>query len=89
MAGVVQFIKESYEEMTDKVTWPTWGQLQNSAVLVLVASLIIAVVIFAMDKGATYILDTFYKSISDLTDCWIRSFWINAVFFYRLNNLLF
>ena len=64
MAGVVQFIKESYEEMTDKVTWPTWGQLQNSAVLVLVASLIIASVIFAMDKGATYILESFYNSLS-------------------------
>ncbi|MDO7744808.1 MAG: preprotein translocase subunit SecE, partial [Pedobacter sp.] len=25
MAGVVQFFKESYEEMTQKVTWPTWG----------------------------------------------------------------
>ena len=63
MAGVVQFFKESYEEMTQKVTWPTWGELQNSAVLVLVASFIIACVIFTMDKGATYILETFYKSI--------------------------
>ena len=64
MAGVVQFFKESYEEMTQKVTWPTWGELQNSAVLVLVASFIIALVVFAMDKGATAILDAFYKSIS-------------------------
>ncbi|KEQ28549.1 preprotein translocase subunit SecE [Pedobacter antarcticus] len=65
MAGVVQFIKESYEEMTQKVTWPTWGELQNSAVLVLVASFIIAIVIFAMDKGSTFVLDTFYKSLSN------------------------
>ena len=63
MAGVVQFIKESYEEMTQKVTWPTWSELQNSAVLVLVASFIIALVVFAMDKGANYILETFYKSL--------------------------
>ena len=63
MASVVQFIKESYEEMTDKVTWPTWGQLQSSAVLVLVASLIIALVVFAMDKAATAILDALYKSL--------------------------
>jgi preprotein translocase subunit SecE len=65
MAAVVQFIKESYEEMTQKVTWPTWGELQNSAMLVLVASLIIALVVFAMDKGSTLILDTFYKSLSN------------------------
>ncbi|MDQ8054186.1 MAG: preprotein translocase subunit SecE [Pedobacter sp.] len=63
MAGVVQFIKESYEEMTEKVTWPTWGELQNSAVLVLVASLIIALVVFLMDKGATWVLETFYNQL--------------------------
>ncbi len=63
MAKVVEFFKESYEEMTQKVTWPTWGDLQNSAVLVLVASLIIACLIFAMDKGSTFILDKFYQSI--------------------------
>lgn len=63
MAGVVQFIKESYQEMTEKVTWPSWGQLQNSGVLVLVASIIIALVIFVMDKGASYILETFYNSL--------------------------
>jgi preprotein translocase subunit SecE len=60
MAKVVQFIKESYEEMTQKVTWPTWGDLQNSAVLVLIASAIISLVILAMDKGAAYILQTVY-----------------------------
>ncbi len=64
MAGVVQFIKESYEEMTEKVTWPTWVELQNSAVLVLVASLIIAMVVFAFDKGANFVLETFYNSLS-------------------------
>jgi preprotein translocase subunit SecE len=63
MAKVVQFIKESYEEMTQKVTWPTWGDLQNSAVLVLVASAIISLVILAMDKGANFILETFYNSL--------------------------
>ena len=65
MAKVVQFFKESYEEMTEKVTWPAWADLLNSAVLVLVASFIIAIVIFAMDKGSTFVLDTFYKSLSN------------------------
>ncbi len=65
MAKVVQFFKESYEEMTQKVTWPTWKSLQNSAILVLVASLIIALVIFAMDQGSTFIVDKIYRSISN------------------------
>lgn len=65
MAGVVQFIKESYDEMVQKVTWPTWGELQNSAVLVLVASVIISLLVFGMDKGAAYILETFYNSLAN------------------------
>jgi len=36
--------------MTKKVSWPTWDKLQNSAIVVMVASAIFALVIFAMDK---------------------------------------
>lgn len=61
MANVLQFFKESYEEMTQKVTWPTWAQLQNSAVVVLVASVIIALIIFAMDKTSSNLLELFYS----------------------------
>ncbi len=65
MSKVVQFFKESYNEMTHKVTWPTFGELQNSTVLVLVASAIISLVIFAMDKGASFILETFYNTVAN------------------------
>ena len=65
MAKVVEFLKESYDEMTTKVSWPTWSELQNSAVIVLVASLIIALVIFAMDKGILTIIDAFYQSVAN------------------------
>ena len=51
--------------MKKKVTWPTWGALKNSVVLVLIASLIIGVVLFAMDKGANFVLETFYKSLTN------------------------
>lgn len=61
MANVLQFFKESYVEMTQKVTWPTWGQLQNSAVVVLVASVIIALIVFAMDKSSSNLLELFYQ----------------------------
>jgi len=49
MANVSEYIKESYIELTQKTTWPTWRELQSSAILVLVASLIIAMIIFLMD----------------------------------------
>ena len=63
MANVVEFLKESYTEMIQKVTWPTWSELQNSAVIVLVASIIIALVILAMDRTVGYALTQFYKSL--------------------------
>jgi preprotein translocase subunit SecE len=64
MAKVVDFLKESYTEMTQKVTWPTWSELQNSAVIVLVASLIIALVVFLMDRSSGFVLEKFYESLA-------------------------
>ena len=43
------YIKESYNELVNKVTWPTWPSLLASTRLVLVASIIFALVIFVMD----------------------------------------
>ena len=49
MRKFVNYLKESWVELTKKVTWPTWSSLQNSAIVVMVASLVLAVVIWAMD----------------------------------------
>lgn len=49
MANIIQYIEESFSELVNKVTWPTWNQLQSSAIVVLVASLIFALIIFLMD----------------------------------------
>lgn len=49
MANIIQYIEESYNELVHKVTWPTWDQLQSSSIVVLVASVIFALMIFAMD----------------------------------------
>ena len=49
MRKFINYVKESYVELTKKVTWPTWDKLQNSAIVVMVASVIFALVVFAMD----------------------------------------
>ena len=49
MRKFINYLKESYAELTKKVTWPTWDKLQSSAIVVMIASVIFAVVIFAMD----------------------------------------
>jgi len=64
MANVAEYIKESYIELTEKVTWPTWSELQSSAVLVLVAAMIIAMVIFGMDQLVNFVLGKFYSSLA-------------------------
>jgi preprotein translocase subunit SecE len=43
------YFQESFTELVHKVTWPTWNELQNSAVLVMVATLIFAVIVAGMD----------------------------------------
>ena len=64
MTKVVEFIKESYNEMTQKVSWPTWLELQNSAVLVLVAAILIALIVLGMDESAGNALKLFYQSLA-------------------------
>lgn len=48
---LARYIKDAYNELVNKVSWPTWKELQSNSILVLVASLLIAVVIFGMDFG--------------------------------------
>lgn len=58
MEKVKEYILASYNELLNKVTWPTMSELQSSTILVLVASLIIALVIFAMDSASNFVLQT-------------------------------
>jgi len=58
---VTEYIKESYDELMHKVSWPTWSELQNSAIVVSVASLIIAVIVYLMDISFQTLLQQFYK----------------------------
>ena len=45
----VDNIKESYDELVHKVSWPTRRELSQSAVLVLIASIILALIVWLMD----------------------------------------
>jgi len=58
---IKRYFQEAYTELVHKVTWPTWGELQNSAILVMIASLIIALVIWAMDFSFETIMEAIYK----------------------------
>ncbi len=63
MNKIALYFKESYKELITKVTWPSWSQLQSSAILVMIASLIFALVIFAMDISFKNIMTFIYNML--------------------------
>ena len=60
MRKFINYLKESYTELTKKVTWPTWEKLQSSALLVLVTTLILAAVISVIDLGFQWMMEQIY-----------------------------
>ncbi len=49
MNKIGTYFKESIKELTEKVTWPTWPQLQQSTMIVLAATLVITFIVMGMD----------------------------------------
>ena len=63
MNKISAYLKQTYDELLHKVSWPSWDDLQSSAVVVLIASLIIAGVVLVMDQSSSYVLKFVYKTI--------------------------
>ncbi len=49
MSKLTSYVKDSYFELTQKVTWPTWQKLQSSAIMVMIVTVILALVIWLVD----------------------------------------
>ncbi|MDD2283935.1 MAG: preprotein translocase subunit SecE [Paludibacter sp.] len=60
---VVNYIKESYTELVQKVSWPTRAELMNSAIVVLIASIIIALIVWVMDLSFETIMTFVYEKL--------------------------
>ncbi len=58
--SVFNYCKVSYEELVHKVSWPSRSELMSSAILVLVASLCIAVVVFVVDQVFQHGMELIY-----------------------------
>ena len=61
MNKVTTYFRESYKELLEKVSWPTWTQLQQSTLIVLVATLLITGIVWAMDLVAQSGLKLIYS----------------------------
>jgi preprotein translocase subunit SecE len=61
MKKINAYFGEVYNELVHKVTWPAFGQLQSSAVVVMIASVIMSLVIFAMDLTFRQVMTFIYE----------------------------
>ena len=64
MKRIITYFQESYKELVHKVTWPAWKELQGSAILVMVTSLIIAILVALMDLGFKNLMNAIYGLFS-------------------------
>ena len=62
MEKIRSYIKDSYNELVHKVSWPSWSELQSSAIVVLIASLIIGLMVFGMDSVFQMIMKLLYST---------------------------
>ena len=60
MKKIVKYLKDSYNELVYKVTWPTRKEFTSSAVIVMTASIIMALVVFGIDSIFQHIVDFLY-----------------------------
>ena len=73
MASFKTYLAESYNELVNKVSWPTWKELQGSAIIVLVSALLLSLIVFLMD---------FIFGVQNMTN---NSFWKGMLgFIYKL-----
>jgi preprotein translocase subunit SecE len=60
MEKLTLYLKESYNEFTKEVSWPTFQQLQESTLVVIATALVLAFLIFVMDAVCGTLLKAIY-----------------------------
>ena len=63
MSKIGTYFAETKNELMNKVSWPTWPELQSSAMVVMISSVIIALVVFAMDSVFDLLMKQAYDMI--------------------------
>ncbi len=63
MSKIGTYLSETKNELVNKVSWPTWPELQSSAIVVMVSSVIIALVVFVIDFGFDILMKFAYQNL--------------------------
>ncbi len=61
MSKIGNYVQEAYDELLHKVTWPSWDELQQTTIIVLVALALVTTVIFGLDLASENVLTFIYK----------------------------
>lgn len=65
MAKFGAYVQEAYDELVHKVSWPSWDELQQTTIIVLVSLIIITLIIFGMDIASEKVLSTIYDLLGN------------------------
>ncbi|MFD1614832.1 preprotein translocase subunit SecE [Gelatiniphilus marinus] len=63
MAGIVTYIRESFGELKNNVSWPTWAEAQSLTVLVAVFSIIFSLAIWGVDTVFSKVITAYFQWI--------------------------
>jgi preprotein translocase subunit SecE len=61
MAKFGNYVQEAYDELVHKVSWPSWDELQQTTIIVMVSLVIITALIFGMDFASERVLTIIYS----------------------------
>ncbi|AJR02362.1 preprotein translocase subunit SecE [Siansivirga zeaxanthinifaciens] len=64
MAGFVNYVKESFGELKNNVSWPTWAEAQSLTILVAVFSIVFSLAIWGVDTVFSKVIAFYFQSIS-------------------------
>lgn len=59
------YIQESYDELIHKVSWPSWNELQQTTLIVIVSLILVTAMVFGMDAGSEAALKFVYSIASN------------------------
>lgn len=65
MAGFINYVSESFNELKNHVTWPTFAEAQKLSVTVLVFSVIFSLAIWGVDTVFSNLIDKYFE--------WVKS----------------
>jgi len=64
MAGIVNYVKESFGELKNNVSWTPWSEAQSLTILVAVFSIIFSLAIWGVDSVFSKVVSFYFSLIN-------------------------